>query len=107
MLALLAAGFVQLERFSQEHKNKTVEMVLDLASATEYARTSGQKLDDFLKIYHTAGVRSLALSEQKWEELESRGVAGLFSAPTPNRWTGRSIGSRVRDTALSPRRSTR
>ena len=81
ILAVLAAILMQMQRFTQETDNRTVEMVLDLSAASEYARSSAQKLTDFVEAtYHCRGVDSLALPEQKFEDLEAHGVAGLFSA---------------------------
>lgn len=79
IFAVFCALILQGQRVVQERKNHTVEMVLDYSAASDYARSRGKDLKAILQEYRDIGVNSLVFSERKWEDLEGRGIAGLYS----------------------------
>jgi hypothetical protein len=80
VLAVLAATGAHTQRWKQEGLNRQAEMVLDLASATDYARSTSRTVDQVIEQeYKPFGVSSLVVSELKWDDLENRGVATLIS----------------------------
>ncbi len=80
LLAVLAATGAHTQRWKQESLNSQAELVLDLASVTDYARSQSKSVDRVIEEeFKPFGVQSLVVSELKWDDLENRGVATLVS----------------------------
>lgn len=73
VIGLLAALFVDVERYKVEEKNMTVEMVIDYEGLVELAEIEGLPPESVLKQAKEAGITSLAVYETTFKKLNANG----------------------------------
>jgi len=78
-IGLVAALFVNWQRYGIERVNTQVELVSDYEEIVEMARIDGVPLQSALRQLKTAGLTSLAIFETNLEKLASEGVVTAVS----------------------------
>jgi len=78
-VGLVAALFVNWQRYGIERVNTQVELVSDYEEIVEMARIDGVPLQSALRQLKTAGLTSLAIFETNLEKLASEGVVTAVS----------------------------
>lgn len=78
-IGLVAALFVNWQRYNIERVNTQVELVSDYEEIVEMARIDGVPLQSALRQLKTAGLTSLAIFETNLEKLASEGVVTAVS----------------------------
>ncbi|HWR31467.1 MAG TPA: DUF5693 family protein [Negativicutes bacterium] len=78
-IGLVAALFVNWQRYGIERVNTQVELVSDYEEIVEMARIDGVPLQSALRQLKTAGLTSLAIFETNLERLASEGVVTAVS----------------------------
>ena len=79
VLGLLAALYVNWQRYGIERANTQVELVSDLAEVVEMARIDGIPLQSTLRQLKAAGLTTLAVFETNLEKLADEGVVTAVS----------------------------
>lgn len=69
VLGLLGSGYVAVQRYRTESRNKAVELVVDWDEVQQMAAASGAAPVDVLKRLKSAGVTSMAVSQQTLKDL--------------------------------------
>ncbi len=73
VLGLLGSGYVAVQRYRTESRNKAVELVVDWDEVQQMAAASGAAPVDVLKRLKSAGVTSIAVSQQTVKDLIDNG----------------------------------
>lgn len=87
VMGLLASGYVAVQRYRTESRNKAVELVVDWDEVQQMAASTGTNPTDVLKRFKAAGVTSVAVSEETLQDAIDDGLVtsydgtGLLSAP--------------------------
>jgi len=79
LVAWLAALYFHQQRWHQESRNRSTEMVLDFNSLVELSRARGQEWQAVLPEFTPLGVTALAFSELRLDELEHYGICKNYS----------------------------
>ena len=90
IVGLVASGFVAVKRYETESRNKAVEIVVDWDEVQQIAAATGNSPVDVLKRFKSAGVTSVAITEETLRDaiddgaVENSGGSDLLSAPDAN-----------------------
>jgi len=75
VIGLLASGFVAVQRYRTESRNKAVELVVDWDEVQQLAASTGTTPVDVLKRFKASGVTSVAVSEETLKDaLDNRQI---------------------------------
>lgn len=77
IVGLAASGFVAVQRYKTEARNRAVEIVVDWDEVQSIAAATGTSPVDVLKRFKGAGVTSVAVSEQTLSDAISNGQVTL------------------------------
>ncbi len=75
VLGLLASGYVAVQRYRTESRNKAVELVVDWDEIQQMAAASGTTPVDVLRRFKAVGVTSVAVSQETVKDAIDRGDA--------------------------------
>ncbi len=78
IVGLAASGYVAVQRHRTESRNRAVEIVVDWDEVQEIASSTGTSPVDVLKRFKRAGVTSVAVSEQTFQDAMDDGLIGTF-----------------------------
>ena len=74
-IGLIAALFVNFQRYSVEKANNTIDLAVDYEDMLKLAELEGMPVEDVLKQAKQAGISSLAVYETTFEKLNKNGKA--------------------------------
>ena len=77
-IGLLASLYVAIRRERHEHAARTVEIVMDDADFSAFARSYGYDQRALLAAMHAAGLTSLAVSEELGTSISSASTGALY-----------------------------
>ena len=75
VVGLIAALFVNFQRYSVEKANNTIDLAVDYEDMLKLAELEGMPVEDVLKQAKEAGISSLAVYETTFEKLNKNGKA--------------------------------
>lgn len=73
IVGLLASGFVAVQRYRAESRNKAVEIVVDWDEVQQIAAATGKSPADVLKRFKAAGVTSVAITQETLKDAIQNG----------------------------------
>lgn len=75
IVGLAASGFVAVQRYRTESRNRAVEIVVDWDEVQQIASATGTKPADVLKRFKSSGVTSVAIAEETLKDAITDGEA--------------------------------